>query len=194
MRWWPSSESFTPTAYDRDLLHQRPPTSHELNLLAQLREEQSSDEGSSADEGVPSKGAGWTSSGQPMRVGSGYTARDYCDGQALASPGRWPVAARRYLSSAHWRMVTEKYKRFSPVHGPPELLMNLALGRVKSCPCNQSDVSALKQEVVRALEQAGFELRRADEDRRDVPIDFRYLDLLLRAAEDPESTRKKAIN
>ena len=36
------------------------------------------------------------------------------------------------------------------------------------------------------MERAGLELKRAENDRRDVPIDFRYLDLLLKAAEDPE--------
>ena len=47
-----------------------------------------SDDGSSADENVPKKGAGWTGVGSPLQVGVGYTSRDYCDGQGLPSPGR----------------------------------------------------------------------------------------------------------
>ena len=30
--------------------------------------------------------------GDPMLVGTGHTARPYCDGHSLASPGRWPLA------------------------------------------------------------------------------------------------------
>ena len=47
-----------PDAYDRNATEQRPPTSSELNLLAAHRQEQLSDDGSSADENVPKKGAG----------------------------------------------------------------------------------------------------------------------------------------
>ena len=80
-----------PGAFNRDRADERVPTSEELNLMATLREEPSSDEGSTADEGVPDKGSGWLGSGPPMRVGVSYTARDVCDGQGLPSPGRWPV-------------------------------------------------------------------------------------------------------
>ena len=61
-----------PGAHDRDRTAERVPTSEELNLMAILREEPSSDEGSTADEGVPDKGSGWVGSGPPMRVGVGY--------------------------------------------------------------------------------------------------------------------------
>ena len=43
--------------------------------------------------------------GRPLQVGVGYTVRDYCDGQSLASPGRWSVAARRYPETEAWRDV-----------------------------------------------------------------------------------------
>ena len=120
-----------PGAYDRDRPIERVPTSEELNLLASLREEPPSEDGSAADEGDQSKGSGWTGSGPPMRVGVGYTARDMCDGQALPSPGRWSVASRRYPATPIWKTVTWKFKQFSEQHGTQELLMNLALGRVK---------------------------------------------------------------
>ena len=64
-----------PDAYDRSLLDQRPPTSSELNLLARQREEVSSDEGSSPDEGAPLKGSGWQGTGKPMLVGVIATGR-----------------------------------------------------------------------------------------------------------------------
>ena len=79
-----------PSAFDRDLLGGEPPSSTVLNFLAQLRGEPEQDDGSSADEGAPGKEAGWKGQGKPMQVDVAYTAREYCDGQTLASPGRWP--------------------------------------------------------------------------------------------------------
>ena len=154
--------------------------------MAILREEPSSDEGSTADEGVPDKGSGWVGSGPPMRVGVGYTARDMCDGQGLPSPGRWPIASRRYPASPIWKAVTRKFEQFSTQYGTAELLMNLALSRVQENPFSEKDIQNLKEDVIDELEQAGLELKREENDRRDVPIDFRYLDLLLKAAEDAE--------
>ena len=49
----------------------------------------------------------------PMQVGVGYTARDYCDGQSLASPGRWPLAARRCPESDVWKEVVAIFPKFS---------------------------------------------------------------------------------
>ena len=174
-----------PEAYSRTN-PARPPTSSELNLLAKHREEPQSEEGSSADEGVPPKGSGWCSTGEPMSVGIGYTSREYCDGQGLASPGRWPVASRRYPDMAQWQSVASSYARFTERHGTTDLLMTLALGRVKECPFKPADVKALKDEVIMNLASMGMDLERSSGDRDDVPIDFRFLGFLLRAAEDPE--------
>ena len=58
-----------------------PPTGAEPNLLAKRREETASDDGSPADEGVPTKGSGWRGRGEPKQVESGHTAREHCDGQ-----------------------------------------------------------------------------------------------------------------
>ena len=154
--------------------------------MAVMREEPSSDEGSTADDGVPDKGSGWLGSGPPMRVGVGYTARDICDGQGLPSPGRWPVASRRYPEPPIWKTVTRKFEQFSAQYGTSELLVNLALGRVQENPFSEKDIQDLKRDVIDELERAGLDLKREENDRRDVPIDFRYLDLLLKAAEDPE--------
>ena len=175
-----------PGAYDRDRAAERVPTSEELNLMATVREDPSSDEGSTADEGVPDRGSGWVGSGPPMRVGVGYTARDMCDGQGLPSPGRWPIASRRYPASPIWKAVPRKFEQFSAQYGTAELLMNLALGRIQENPFSEKEIQDRKQDVIDELEPAGLELKREENDRRDVPIDFRYLDLLLKAAEDPE--------
>ena len=61
----------------------RPHNVSVLDRLPWLREEEASDGGSSADEGAVPKGTGWL-------VGTS-TPCGNCDGQILASPGRWPV-------------------------------------------------------------------------------------------------------
>ena len=85
-----------------------------------------------------------------------------------------------------WKAVTRKFEQFSTQYGTAELLMNLALGRVQENPFSEKDIPNLKEDVIDELERAGLELKREENDRRDVPVDFRYLDLLLKAAEDPE--------
>ena len=100
-----------PDAYDRNDPTQRAPTADELNLLARHRQEPPSDEGSSADDGVPKKNSGWIGVGAPFQVGVGHTSRDHCDGQGLASPGRWPIEGRRYPRSLI--KVTTKFTLFA---------------------------------------------------------------------------------
>ena len=118
-----------------------------------------------------------------MRVGAGYTARDMCDGQALPSPGRWPVASRRYSATPiRIRAVLSTVRNSGIVH--------------ELSPRHEKDIQDLKQDVINELERAGLELKREANDRSDVPIDFRYLDLLLKAAEnqksDWDSSRKES--
>ena len=64
------------------------PSAKVMSFLAELRREPESDEGSTADEGAPSTGRGFCGRGLPCRSVLGHTARDFCDGQSLASPGR----------------------------------------------------------------------------------------------------------
>ena len=47
-------------------------------------------------------------------------------------------------------------------------------------------ILCLKSETLDILAEHGLKLERCPEDRSDIPIDYRYLDLLLRASEDPE--------
>ena len=56
----------------------------ESSISSRLREEPKSDD-TSADEGTPPKGAGWRGKGPPMEIGTGYSSREICDGQTLAS-------------------------------------------------------------------------------------------------------------
>ena len=91
-----------PCAYDRGALGQRSPSEKVMSFLAELRCEPESDEGSTADEGAPSRGAGCCVRGHPMQVGLGYTARDFCDGQSLASPGLKIACILRRNAGRQW--------------------------------------------------------------------------------------------
>ena len=65
------------------------------------------------------------------------------------------------------------------------LLMELALGKISACPRAADSVRDLEADVVTTLSFAAWQLRRYDDDRHEFPIDYRYLDPLLRAASDP---------
>ena len=121
-----------------------------------------------------------------MLVGSGYCTREFCDGQTLASPGRWPVESRRYPDRPEWTNVVEMITEFSRSFGTMELLVNLAVGRVKESPFPHEAVVSLKTRIIDQLERSGIPLARHQEDRTDTPVDFRFMDQLLRAAQDPD--------
>ena len=121
-----------------------------------------------------------------MLVGVGYTTREYCDGQSLASPGRWAPEARKYPTNPAWLAVACLYQAFADSFGTESLLVSLALERVKEPPFEAKAVRELKASAIAELHGRGIHLERKTGDREDVPIDKRYLDLLLRAAGDPE--------
>ena len=175
-----------PDAYDRDGAESPVPSSSVLNLLSRLREEPDSSDGSSADEAAPPKTAGWRGTGKPMEVGLGYTSREICDGQGLASPGRWSPEERRYPDTALWKAASEPILPFPRRCGTTALLSRLAMGQVTESPFEEGAVTRLKEQVVRALAENGLHLNRHPEDRTGLPVDFRFLQLLLSAAEDPE--------
>ena len=72
-----------------------------------------------------------------MMVGSGYSIREYCDGQTVASPGRWPVKFRKYPEVMGWKRV-----------GTMELLMNFAMGRVTESPFLREAVDSLRNRIM----------------------------------------------
>ena len=175
-----------PVAHDRNQPCGDPPGHEILSFLARLREEPESDEGSSPDEGVPGKYAGHRGNGPPMKVGVGYVQREFCDGQSLASPGRWPPGSRVYPSSTVWSSVQECFLRFTSHYGTEKLLVDLAMGKVEESPFPPDEILQLKQAVIEVAARAGIRILRKSGDRVDVPIDYRFLDVLLRAADDPE--------
>ena len=69
-----------------------------------------------------------------MKVGVGYVQREFCDGQSLASPGRWPPGARTYPSSTIWTSIRDCFWRFTTHYGTEKLLVDLAMGKVEASP------------------------------------------------------------
>ena len=134
-----------------------------------------SDDGSSADEGAADEGDGWAGVGRSMQVGIGCTVRDYCDGKSLASPWRWPVAARRYTGKEAWQEALQEV-----------VCLNLALGCVEAMPFAAQEVASLKSRNVGTLRERGLSLQRLDGDRDELPLDFRFINNLLRSADDRE--------
>ena len=175
-------------AYDREDANGAVPSSAVVSRLASI----SAGSGLkrrvvTPDEGGQKKGSGWTGRGRPLMVGSCYAVREICDGQSLASPGRPAVDDTKYPEDPVWSEVAKRYMTYSEKVGTPELLTSLALGKVSSCPFPPEETDALKQGVIGFLRTKGLSLeRRHHEDRSDGTDDFRYLSLLLQAAQDPE--------
>ena len=85
------------------------------------------------------------------------------------------MAQKRYPDENLWRALATKFMDFSNKHGPPELLMKLALGRVDSCPFESESIEKLKGETIAVLEEHGLRMERNPVDRSDIPIDYRYM-------------------
>ena len=75
---------------------------------------------------------------------------------------------------------------FSRCVGTPKLLTSLALGKGSECPFLSQDIATLKKTVVDTLAARSMNTNREGDDQADVLVDFRFLDLLLRASSDPE--------
>ena len=115
------------------------------------------------------KTAGWRGSGKPVEVGLGYTSRQICDGQLLASPGRWSPEERRYPEESLWKAASEPIMDFTRRHGATALLTRLATGQVTESPFEEEAVARLEEQVVRALAEQGLRLNRQPEDREGLP-------------------------
>ena len=112
----------------------------------------------------------------------GCTTREYCDGQSLASPGRWEPHARKYSNSEAWKAFAAGFMRNAQRIWTTGLHMDFALGRVNECPSKRGP----REEVIRVAAASGHVMKCRHEDQKDVPIDYRLLELLLDVAQDLE--------
>ena len=102
------------------------------------------------------------------------------------TPGRWSPEDRRYPVSKVWHAASEPIMEFTRRYGTAALLTRLAMGQVTESPFEEEAVTRLKEQIVRSPAEQGLHLNRHPEDREDLPVDCRFLQLLLTAAEDPE--------
>ena len=72
---------------------------------------------------------------------------------------------------------------FSQTFGTMKLPMNHVTGRVTESPFPSEAVDSLKKRIARHLDESGKPLERHEEDRSEMPIDFRLMDQLLKAAQ-----------
>ena len=126
-------------------------------------------------------------SGTLLLIGAGRTSREYCDGQSLASPGRWTPSQRKYPSHPNWIFVSSVFKKFVNTYGTTELLLRLALGKVDACPFGDQEILELKADIVAGLAERGTDASiLTPEILRDVLLDYRFIELLLSSAQDPK--------
>ena len=100
--------------------------------------------------------------------------------------GRWAPHARKYPTTEHWREVSRLFMDFARRHASADLLMKFALGKVEESPFGAEAISILKNRVIESLSRWGYSLKSSPQDRTDLPIDHRFLELLLDASGDPE--------
>ena len=96
-------------------------------------------------------------------------------------PGRWPPH-ERYPSSEHWKDAARHFLDFAKKHGSAGLLLKLTLGKVEAPTFEPEAVAKLKHRVVTGLSEQGYSMRSTTQDRTDLPIDQRFLELLLEAS------------
>ena len=91
------------------------------------------------NEGAPAEGSGRIGAGKPTDIGTGYVAREACDGQTLVSPNRWLVQARGHPADTTRRV------------GMPLFGLRHALGGVADCLPDAEEIVVLKRYVVDLL-------------------------------------------
>ena len=79
------------------------------------------------------------------------------------------------LGVARPRRAHDSVMNYARKAGTQELLVKLALGQVDADPFPTSEIVALEEDIVRSLAKDGVGLQRCAQDRKDVPVDFRFL-------------------
>ena len=111
-----------PDANNREDTKGAVPSSAVLRRLSELRQEPESDGGSSPDEICRSKVRGGLDGEARSGLDRVLPYVRVCDGQSLASPGRWAVDFRRYPKDPVWSEVSRRFLDNAEKAGTPELL------------------------------------------------------------------------
>ena len=100
---------------------------------------------------------------------------------------RWRLPDGGHLDPVCIRHLAAGVLLLIPFSALRIIMVSLAMGKIDSCPFPPDDVAQLKEAVIDAAAGFGHQIERRSGDRTDVQIDYRFLDLLLRVAEDPET-------
>ena len=84
---------------------------------------------------------------------------------------------RKYPEREGWKGVVKLFRECAETYTSAQLLMELSLGKVSKSPFTPASISELKNEVIKLAQSYGLEQHRAESDRNNVPMDFRFMDL-----------------
>ena len=151
----------------------------------------------SAPAAADAAAAGYCGSGRPIQASYKGRSRSIHDGGGLCSPGRWPIASRRFPQSDSFARVRECVRRSfldwialldsqaSCAGGAQGLFWQLAAGRCSSSPFDGRHLRQARQELDDVLRDCGVQPERCSGDRR-TEVNFRRLAAMLEVAEDPD--------
>ena len=157
-----------------------PPAPAVLSFMAKLREEPESDGRFLPRRRVPGKFAGHRGKGKPTQVGVGHGLSDLCDGQSLASPGRWPlllVFTRRRITEIESRASSNASQIITVLKSSWYYSQWERWTRVRSL--------FLKSRISSAPQTNAVFIWKLEIGRTD----YRFLQMLLQLAKDPEVGR-----
>ena len=120
--------------------------------------------------------------------------RDTCNGQSLASPGRWPVEHRTYSEDETSRFVAGLGTDFSRRVGTPASLASLVVRRIAECPFSPDSIQTLKRSVIRGLAARGLSSARKGGHSQDIPVAQGWFDGGVRAGPGTRLPRLSALN
>ena len=78
------------------------------------------------------------------------------------------------------------FRAFTNTLTSARLLVELSVGHIKKTPFSDEAFAELEDEIIKLASSHGLELRTDQEDRDGVSIDFRFMQLVLDLAGDPE--------
>ena len=78
-----------------------------------------------------------------------------------------------YPETERWKAVVDLFRKYAETYTSAQHLVELSLGKISECPFTSASVSELKNEVINQAQSHEMDLQRAEDDRNDVPIDWR---------------------
>ena len=129
----------------------------------------------------------WSEQASQCRLDRGFRGETYATASHwhLQAAGRWRTEIIPTMK--HGDVSRACTPPISPVAWARQLCSRLSHSvKISECHFSPDSVQSLKHAVIRSLAARGLSLHREEGDHEDVPLYFRYLNLLSRASRDPE--------